>query len=73
SGRKANPCDKLSRIQQSCLSYDNDEPAEMTVAEIQKWATWQVCKNAGSCNHRGCFTGEKVIEFLATVSIRKAA
>lgn len=72
SGRKANPCEKLEVIRQSAVNLDIGEPAELTVHEIQKWASYQTCaksRDSRSCNHKACLLGEQIVDWLAEQTI----
>ena len=73
--KNVNPCKKLETIRQSCVNFDLGEPGEISLVEIQKWASYQVCnasKNSRSCNHKGCIVGEQVIDFLSTAVMKPA-
>lgn len=72
SGRKENPCDKLEIIRQACVNLSIGESADMTIDEIKKWASYQICAKSRadrSCNHKACVIGEKIVDWLETTTI----
>jgi hypothetical protein len=66
-GKYYNPCQRLEKIRQSAMNLDQGSPAEMTIEEIQDWASHQTChasRTSRSCNHKGCVIGERINDWL---------